>query len=460
MFALGVLVYLVTLFAVSVLFARRSKGLEDFVLASRSVGLIPLIFTTWVANFGGGAIVGWTGGFYRYGLDWWWLPIGFLLALVAANIFVAEKIRLAEQFTLPDLMYVRYGSGLRLPSTVLVTVIGTLAMGMQVLAFAGVLNALADVPLRIGMILAALTFIALTVLGGLRGIVLTDLIQGGVIMLGLMLAAGFIYSQVGGLERLWAALPETHREWQEYTRSGRALGEGFAVFGGIATSQVLFQKIMAAKSVRVAKRMMIWLIPAFLTTYLILWMLGSSALTLLGSGLRPEVVIGQLVRLRLPPLLALIILATIVGVITTSANAILLSLGANCARDIYQPVARRFYWKERSVLVARASMVLIGLAALVISLWIADILRLMLVCFWIAGVAFLVPLYGGYIWRRGTPQAAAASMFAGTLGVLVSAVWGEQNSLHPTVVGFLASLVVYLFVTQLTLPKSADAQTG
>ena len=446
MFAVALAVYLLTLFAASFYFARRAPGLEEFVLARRSITLLPLLFTTWVANFGGGALVGWTGGFYQYGLDWWWLPLGFLLALVLANRFAVGKIRESEQFTLPDLMGLRYGNRLRLPSTALVILIGTLAMGFQILAFAGVLNAVAGIPLPAGMALAALTFVGVTAFGGLSGIVLTDLIQGSLILVGLLLATGFVYWQVGGFSQLWLGLPSSHTHLQEFTRSGRAFGDAFAVFGAIATSQVLFQKVMAARSVQVAKRMMYWLIPTFLATYLMLWLLGSSAHVLLGSHLRPEVVIGQLIKERLPSSLALILLATLLGVITTSANAILLGVGSNFARDVYQPVVRRRNWPDRSVLVARLAILSVGTIALLTALWVADIIRMMLVCFWVAGVAFLVPLYGGYVWRRGTPEAAGASMIVGVLGVVLSPVLVSPATMHPTVVGFLLSLIVYVAV--------------
>jgi Na+/proline symporter len=74
----------------------------------------------------------------------------------------------------------------------------------------------------------------------------------------------------------------------------------------------------------------------------------------------------------------------------------------------------------------------------------------MLLCFWVAGVAVLVPLYGGYLWRRATPAAAEASIIAAMFGVVASSLIVSPARIHPTVVGFLLSLGAFIGVTLLT----------
>ena len=456
----SLVIYVVVLLVTTALSYRRSPSLDDFVMAGRSVSLVPLLFTTWVANFGGGAIVGWTGGFYRYGIDWVWLPLGFLLALIFTNILATEKISDQHQFTLPDLLVVRYGERLRRISSLLCMLVAFLAMGFQVLAFAAILLSLADIPLALGMVIATLIFMVTTAVGGLTGIIRTDVIQGAIILVGMIAAAVVVLLQVGGPFQLWARLPAQYTDWGEFTRSGQAFGDGFSIFGAIATSQVLFQKIMAARDSKVARRMMWWLVPVFAGTYLVLAILGFSAHILLGPGLTAEAVVGSLIKTRVPTVLAAILLATLLGVITTTANAVLLSIGANLGRDIYQPMARRRNWPDRSVLVVRITVVVVALLALGMALWVADILRMMMVCFWIAGVVFLVPLYLGFLWKRGTATAAIASMVVGAVGVAASAAVIDPARLHPTVIGSLSAVVVYVALSLRESPAHQQVQEG
>lgn len=451
------LLYLLSMVGVSLLVSKRNRSFEDFVLARRSVPLGPLMFTTWVANFGGGALVGWTGGFYEHGLDWWWLPLGFLFALLTFSLLLVDKIRNTKLFTLPDLLRERYGDASRNISTVLSIVVGTLAIGFQILAFAGLLAALTGVSLRTGATIAALSFMLITASGGLAGLVITDILQGSISLLVLPIATLIILSQVGGLDELWLRLPETHRRFGELTHSGRAFGDAFALFGAIASSQVLVQQIMAAKSNQVARRAMFGLLPVFLLTFVMLWIMGSAALVLLGPNLGSQTVMGQLVKSRLPPGLALILVATLLGKITTSANAVLMGVGSNIARDLYQPFIKRTGGKDHSLLVTRLAIAAVALVGMTVALWIADIITMMLVCFWIAGVAVLVPLYGGYIWKRATPKAAEASMVTGALSVLLSYLLIKSTTLHPTITGFIVSLIVFIGVT-LATKKSGSTQ--
>jgi solute:Na+ symporter, SSS family len=357
-------VYMVGMFIVTLVFSRRRQTFEEFVLARRSVNFLPLLFSTWAANFGGGALIGWTGGFYQHGLDWWWLPVGFLLALVVANRFLVAKVRDLEQFTLPDLIGVRYGDRPRHLSAVVVIIVGVLAMSFQILALAGIVSTVAGISLSSAMVVSAVVFVLATVIGGLSSVVLTDLLQSAIMLLGLLLAVMFLIWQTGGLYELWTKLPETHRQFGALTRSGQGLGDGFAVFGAIATSQVLFQKVLAASSIAVAKRMVHWLIPSFLLTYLALWVFGLSALLLLGRNIGAETVLPQLIKVQFPPVLGGILMAAMLGVIITTANAILLGVASNITRDVYQPFLRRWGGQDRSVGVVRVAIVCVALFAL------------------------------------------------------------------------------------------------
>lgn len=451
----SLIIYLLAMIGVSFVVSKRNRSFEDFVLAKRSVPLGALMFTTWVANFGGGALVGWTGGFYEHGLDWWWLPLGFLLALVAFGLLLVDQIRGLKMFTLPDLLDERYGEASRNISTLLSIVVGTLAVGFQILAFAGLLTALTGVSLRMGAMIAALSFMLITASGGLAGLVVTDILQGSISLLVLPIATFMLLTQVGGLEELWLRLPERHRHFGELTYSGRAFGDAFALFGAIASSQVLVQQIMAAKSSKVAKQATFGLLPVFLITFLMLWIVGSCALILLGPNLNSQAVMGQVIKSRLPAGLAIILVATLLGKITTSANAVLMGVGSNFARDLYQPLLRRLGGKDHSLLVTRLAIAAVAFFGMFLALLIADIITMMLVCFWIAGVAVLVPLYGGYLWKRATARAAEASMIAGTVGVVLAYLLISPATAHPTVLGFLFSLVVFIGVTLFTTRKAS-----
>jgi len=85
-------VYTILVLSAGVYFHRKTKTLGDYLVAGRALPL-PIVFgTIWATYIGGATIVGWTGAFYTFGLDWWFYGIGAIAGVALISTALARSV--------------------------------------------------------------------------------------------------------------------------------------------------------------------------------------------------------------------------------------------------------------------------------------------------------------------------------------------------------------------------------
>ena len=103
-----ILVYLVALGVFNFIRARRIRSQEDFMVAGRSLSVTKMVFTLICTWIGSGTFI--AGAEYASYAGWSavWQPAGAFLG-IAIIYFIAAKIRTFGQYTVGDILEVRYG---------------------------------------------------------------------------------------------------------------------------------------------------------------------------------------------------------------------------------------------------------------------------------------------------------------------------------------------------------------
>jgi len=164
---------------------RREQGSVAFLLADRTLGT-GFVFASLFSTFLGTGIVFTFGAFgYQYGVGALALPaaavVGFLpLAWVAPRIKALSDHR--DAVTLPELMAGTWRTRTRVLAALMTGGLFAGALGANVLAAGTLLEAVAGVPVRIGVIAFGVIVVGYTALGGFRGSVRTDSIQAVLIV--------------------------------------------------------------------------------------------------------------------------------------------------------------------------------------------------------------------------------------------------------------------------------------
>ena len=193
--------------------------MEGFALAGRSLNLPVLVGTLFATFIDGATVFGWTGSFYLMGIDWWFSGVGALLGILAASLLLAEKFRKAEQFTVPDMLAIRYDQRSRYVSGFMIIIGDIAVITVQILAMTGILVTFIGLDRLPAMLLSVVSFTLISYFGGMKGVAITDSLQAFLIFGGLMTGVGVLYYMGGGVSTVFQSLPDDYFRVMSKTRS-------------------------------------------------------------------------------------------------------------------------------------------------------------------------------------------------------------------------------------------------
>ncbi len=180
------------------LWGRKAKALDEFMLAGRNVGLALATATamaTWVTS---NTTMAAPQLAYQLGI---WGMLGYSLGCIGLILFapLARRIKqlMPEGFTSGDFIRLRFGKA---AWRVFLGISLFYAMGWLIsLGMAGgiLIHALTGIEYQIGMSVIITICVLYTLLGGLRAVIGTDFLQTLVILVGVIVLAWLVISEVG-----------------------------------------------------------------------------------------------------------------------------------------------------------------------------------------------------------------------------------------------------------------------
>lgn len=431
---LPLVIYLVFVFGAALYaYVKRSKGdfLTEYYVGNRSMTGFVLAMTTASTYASASSFIGGPGAAYKYGLGWVLLAMiqvpAVWLALGALGKKFALLSRETNALTLNDLLLYRY------KNKYLVWIAGFAllvaffaAMMTQFIGGARLLETTIGISYTQALLIFALTVGLYTFIGGFRAVVLTDTIQGTVMILGtIVLLIGVIYA-AGGVESAVTKLTEIDPHLVSPYGSNEMLSFQFMAsfwvlvcFGVVGLPHTAV-RCMAFKDSRALHRGML-----IGTAILSIIMLGMHLAGALGRAVVPNLtipdqVIPSLMLQVLPPLVAGIFLAAPMSAIMSTIDAQLIQSSAIFVKDLYlsaKPEAannqKRISWLS-SIITLTITVLLIFAALNPPDM----IIWLNLFAFGGLEAAFLWVIILGIYWDKANAYGAISSMVVG-LGIYI-----------------------------------------
>jgi SSS family solute:Na+ symporter len=426
---LVLIAYLLAMMAIGAVAARRSNTPETFFLAGRSLKPVLLTATLCATILGASSTLGMAGLGFREGLTGaWWLLSG-TLGLLALSFFLAEKVRAAGCFTLPELIGEEYDQRVRFGASALILVSWIGIIAAQIVASGKLLAVLFGPRQEVFMIASATVFVLYTALGGQRSIVKTDAAQLLILLLGLFIVS-WRALQLAGPEILAGQSFPTSEARGGIDVASLVLVVGSAYLVG----PDIYSRLFSAENPKTARRSALAAAMVLLPLAFIITGLGISA-RILFPGIGPEEALPVLMTETLSPLGEGIVAAALLSALMSSADTTLLTATSIFALDIYK-TARPDSGHRELMRVSRGGTVLIGGFALLSALRLPEIIASLLSAYTVFAGGLIVPLLAGF-WRkrfRLTPEGALAALLGGggtallfgtkwpLLGMAVSAV--------------------------------------
>ncbi|AKB52713.1 sodium-solute symporter, putative [Methanosarcina barkeri str. Wiesmoor] len=482
-------VYIAGLVAIGWYFNSRQKSITDFWLAGRRIGPSALGFSAAASWLTAGGILAVIGYYMLQGM-------GSIWAFVAPNIIsllflavLVKKIKNLPAITQPELLEQRYGSIVRLPIALIITVVMILFSVSDITGLSLVLQTFYGVdPLYAAAIVAIAVSLYVT-LGGLYAVIWTDTIQFSFLALFAIVMAFATVGTVadGGLNTSAISVSQlfgnVSGDWWNPFSIGlpMVLIFSFALIPGWITEQDPWQKIWSAKDEKSAS---VGMVLGALMITVIFAVCAVIAIAL--NNIYPEIAgMGYPAGMASaePALLSfvserfasapVVVAFSAIGLAAASMSCTdtFSTSGASCiSRDIYQRYIKPDATMKEMMLVNRASVLFIILAATAGSFIIPNILDAIQIATFIASSSYFFPLMGGLYWKRATKEGAFAGMVIGFI-VQVSLVALDLintpplaasylESVHPilmghgVIVGMSLSAIAFFGVSLMTKPSS------
>lgn len=451
LYTILIFVYLIIIIGIGVYFKKHTRNMEDFALAGRNLGTPVLLGTLFASYIGGATVVGWTGSFYTMGIDWWFSGIGAILGIVAATFLLAERFRKFKQFTVPDMLAIRYNNSTRYVSALMIIVGDIATVTVQILAMTGILVSFTEIERMPAMIVSIISFTLISLFGGMKGVAITDAIQAILIFGGLLFGVVAVFNAGGGVSPVFGNMPDSYfTPFSEVNILG-ALGLAIAAFGTTAVSQsMIFSRVFAAKNAKVAKRSMMWFIPTAFLGYFLVALLGYSGQSILGPDVPEADVFATVVTNLMTPFIGGLLLAVVVAAIVTSTNTMLLSASVNLTRDFYQQLVKKDITSVEMMRIGQYSVIAFALLAFILAVIMPDIVTAIVFAYTMYSASLLVPLYAGYLWKGATAAAGTSGVIAGGGTALIWYLMQEPFGVPSMIPAIIVSLAVVFGVSMFT----------
>lgn len=459
---LPLILYLLFVFAVAFYsYRKRQQGnfLSDYYVGNRSMSGFVLAMTTAATYVGASSFIGGPGAAYKFGLGW------VLLAMIQVPVVLftlgvlgkkfAMWARESKSLTVNDILFARYKNPYILFFASLSLLFSFfIMMSVQFIGVGRLLETTLNLDYRLSVLIFAITVGIYTFIGGFRAVVLTDTIQGLVMVLGTFLLLGGVIYAGGGVDQIIDNLARIDPHLiTPYGIESRPLDFTFmASFWVLVCFGLLGlpHTVVRAMSYKNSKALHSGIVIG--TVVIALLMLGMHLAGALGRAVVPELsvtdkIIPTLMIQVLPPLVAGIFLAAPMAAIMSSIDSTLIQMSSTLVKDLYlrfhpEAIQHEKRVKRLSVLATLGLTILVTLA----TLNPPDML-IWLNLFALGGLetTFLWVILFGLYWKKANAYGAICSMLVGlTSYILLTALGIKIFDFHAIVPSLLFGLIAFL----------------
>jgi len=440
--ALGVSVYLLILVGIGIAASRRMKDLRDYYAAGKGLGFWAVSFSARATGESAWLLLGLTGMGAALGARAFWVVVGEVLGVMGAWLLLSRRFKgLTDRYdsiTVPDYLESRFRDGsraIRVVAAVTLTVFVTIYVSAQIDATGTAFESFLGVDYFVGALVGFAVVMLYSISGGFLAVVWSDIFQGVLMFLGLVLLpiVGLVYlGGVGEMSARLSAIDPTLLSlagptgWTPLTICG-TLGLALIGLGFLGSPQIFVRFIALRDTGEIPKGAAV----AFVWTLLadsgavLTGMVGRAILTeptdeaeaVLGNGAQD--VLPLLVENLLPGVLVGLFIAIVLSAIMSTVDSLLVVASSAVVRDLYQQVLHPELEDDQLMGLSRAATLGLALVALAVALSVGALVEgrtiFWFVIFGWSGIAatFCPVIILSLFWSKMTARGALGAMVAG-----------------------------------------------
>lgn len=438
--------YVAILFLIGIVASRRVKSMSDFYVGGKRLGYWAVAFSARATGESGWLLIGLTGMGALSGLSAYWVVVGEVLGVAVSWWFMAKRFKRKSDaysaITIPDYLESHFKSTkktLRVLAASILSVFVVIYVSSQIDVTGKAFESMMGIDYFTGAIIGFFIVLSYIFVGGFVAAVWSDLFQGILMFLGLILLPIVVYFSMDGGDGILTGLnsidPSLTNIWgtSDDIWMNIATMLGFAMIGlGFLGSPQVYVRFMSIKDEKeIDKGKWVAVIFTLLTDAAAVTIGILARVFFTDAGQDPEAILGgsaenvlsMMTEEFLPYILVAIYVAIVLSAIMSTIDSLLVIASSAITRDFYQKIFRPDLKDKDLTKISRWVTLIMSLMALVIAIIIANVSPdrtvFWMVIFGWSGIAatFCPVIILTLFWKGLSEKGAIAAMIAGFLCV-------------------------------------------
>ena len=443
---LGVIAYL------GYLGYKNTTSLSDYMVGGRDTHPFIMALSYGATFISTSAIVGFGGVASQFGMSLIWLVFcNIFLGIFIAFLFLGKRTRRMgvnmKAHTFPEFLGKRFNSNfIQWFSGSIIFLFMPVYTAAVLIGASRIMESLLHVPYEYSVAIFSVIVASYVIMGGLKGMMYNDALQGSLMFGGMLILLIFIYTKLGGVTSAHTQLAQLsdkvannpvvqklatdgHQGWMSYPKAGSKLW--WVIFSsltlgvgvGVLSQPQLIVRFMTVKSNKELNRaVFIGALFLFVTvgTPYVLGALsnvyfhnefGKIAIDMAGGN--PDKVIPIFIEKAMPTWFSYLFMLVILSAAMSTLSALFHAIGTSAGRDIYQVLFPKV--KKSPMLVTKVCIVFSIILTVFLSLRLGAgiIAKATAIFYGITASCFLAPYVCSLFWKKVTRYGAIAGTVSG-----------------------------------------------
>ena len=489
--------YFIVLIAIGIWASKKIKNFEGYIVAGRDLGFWVFTLLVIASCMSGMSILGASGLGYIGGWPTIWEQVFVPLSCALTILLFGTKLhRIASKrgyLTLQDYLADRFQSPrlIRAISGFTVFFVSLIYLVGQYTAVGITLQRVLKVSYQTSVVIGAVIVTFYVFLGGLYAVSWTSLIQGLILILGVLIVSPIIIAKAGGLTHInqtisaidanmvAAAYPQVHPPYAPYAFMTPLfiISFAFLLSLGLAAAPHVINNSLAARKNNYFKWAPLAAFSIYVVIFYLIKMVGFAARTMVEDGIMalPQGVPNPqdfcfivAVEHSFGPFMWTFFGMIVLAAVMSTTDRLLLTIGSSFAWDIYRNLFKTDATDSSITAVSRLVVFVSAVISILLALHPPKLLAWLI---WMGiGVmlaVFVAPILGGLYWKRANRFGAALSMSSGLISAFIFGYLGRfviKLPFHFSFIPFIISVLALIAGSYMTKPPPeqilSDTETG
>ncbi len=459
------IVYLGILAALAIWSRRETHTLSGFYLAGKKLPFWVVAFSTNATGESGWLLLGLSGMGYAVGAQAYWVVVGEIAGIALSWGLISRRLKKfgdeTDSITVPDVLAAKFVDKLhliRIVAVLIIVVMVTTYVTAQMVSTGKAFSSFLGMDYGTGVIVGSVFIIGYTFVGGYKAVSYTDVVQGVLMLLGLIAVPAAAIIAAGGLGEVKSSLQYQDPALLDmFAFSSGHAWIGIASFVAIGlpflgVPQLLIRFMSARDDGEIRKARIMSIIVMLVFTA------GAVTAGVAGRALYPgledsETIFPVISNNLFPPVISGMLLVVVLSAIMSTVDSLLLLASSAVVRDTYQKIMGSP--ESDSVLsnYGKVITIVIGIIAVVLGVQEPRVIFDFVLASWSGlGSAFGPVVIAILYFKRTTWAGVLAGMLG---GFLASIIWlsffkADYHGLYEAIPGFVTGMLLTYGVSIMT----------